>query len=65
MMKPKRKRSKTSAETSNYIAEVQSRQCTITLKKSPERKHAHPQDVLGQKTVSLLLKKKKIDGQNT
>ena len=48
----------TSAETSNYTTEVRSRQCTKTLKKSLERKHAHPKDVLSQKTVKSFLKKK-------
>ena len=36
MMKSKRSGSMTRAETSNYTAEVQSRQCTKTLKKSLE-----------------------------
>ena len=42
---PKRRKPMTSAETSNYITEVQSRQCTKSLRKYLERKHAHSQDI--------------------
>ena len=56
VMKPKRRGSMTSEETSNYTAEVLSRQCTKTLEKSLETKskHAHPHNYLSQKTVISL-----------
>ena len=49
----------TNAESANYKAKFQSRQCTKSLKESLERKHAHPQDVLNQKMVTSFWKKKK------
>ena len=58
VMKPKRSGSMTSTETSNRTAEVPSRQCTKTLKKSLERKPANPSNDLNHKTMTSFLKKK-------
>ena len=59
VMKQKKSGSMTTVETSNYTAEVLSRQCTKILKKSLERKHAHPQLVLSKKTVTSFWTRKK------
>ena len=53
--------SMTRAETLNYTAEVLSRRCSKTLRKSLKRKHTYPQGVLllSQKMVTSFFEKKK------
>ena len=51
VMKPMRSESMASVEISNYTTEVVRRHCTKTMKKSLERKPAHLQYVLRQRTV--------------